>query len=348
MALPVPWLLYRCAIVVGAPAGAAGVGSFVPVAWPHLAHVTASVSHASLLLVATAATVLALTMLARGDLRVRIGLAAGLTLSVALLSKGLSLGLGSAVVMAFVAAGTRTGWRESVRPFGALSLGALPGLAWYVANLVRFGQLQPSGWPSGFFDPSEQAPLSPRSLATYLDGVSATMWFNPLEFEIPLPTPVHRLITLGVVGVVVVALVLARDRVAYGILLLAPISAAFLTAYGTFFEPETTATVFAGARGRYLQVAAPALAAAVALLASRVPRWIAAVIPGLAAAVALAAVALTVRHFWRGADLVESLQVSATWWSGGVVLFLSSTLLLVVAGVGGTLVAFRQRSSVTE
>jgi hypothetical protein len=345
VAVPVPWLAWRGAMAVGASPAAAAAAAFVPVGWPHLAHVTASVSHAALLLVTTTAALVGLLTVLRGDRRWWVAASTGLLVSAALLTKGLALGLGVAVAVTLGVAASRFG-RAAARPALLVVLGCLPGLAWYVANVVRFGQVQPSGWPPGFFDPSQQPPVGLRFIATYLDGVSATLWFNPLEFEVPLPTPVHRLLTLAVVLVVLVGLLLARDRWGYLVLASAPVTAFALTLYGTVVQTEATGTVFAGARGRYLQVMVAVLVAAAALVADRGPPRARAVLPGVALVVVAVSVATVVQHFWTGEGVLASVATAGAWWPAGTAL-LGAGAVAVVAGIvgGAVLLGAPRRSS---
>ena len=347
LAVPLPWLVWRCALAVGASPVAAAAASFVPSGWPHLAHITSSVSHASLLLVTTTAALLGSVRLAGGDLRARTALATGLATSAALLTKGLALGLGVGLLVAVVAAGTRHGWQRTTRAAAVLLVACLPGLAWYAANIVRFGAVQPGGWPPGFFDPSQQPPFDARFLTTYLDGVSGTLWFNPLEFEIPLPNPVHRVLTAAAVALVAAGFVLARDRLGYVVLLLAPATALALTLYGTVVEPEATGTVFAGARGRYLHVAGAVLVAAVALVATRMPRRRTAMIPVVTGTVSAAALVAVLTHFWLGEDVLHRASAAGAWWPGGSALLTLGAVAATGATVAGVvLLAHRPPATV--
>jgi hypothetical protein len=303
------------------------------------------VSNGSLLLVLCSVATLGLVRLTTGDLSVRTAAWTGASIAGALLTKGLALALGPAVVVAIAVAVRRSGVRRASQPVVVLAGFALLGLAWWGANLLRFGTVQPSG-----FTPEEMNEIFPdRGLSarhwfmTYLDGVSATSWFNPLEFEITPPLLVHRGITVLVAAATLTAFLVAwrsgRSVAALAVAVAPALGASAITAFGSY-EIWADYGAVAGARGRYLQIAAVGLGAVTAVLVQRLGRAGVAA-PVLAAMLSTGALLITLEHWWVGDDALGSAATLATWWPVGPFWVPALLMLVGTAGLAGTGVAAR-------
>jgi hypothetical protein len=343
--LPLPVLMFAAARRLGVDSAPAALAAWLPVGWPQLGHVGASVSNGSLLVLLCSVATLGLIRLATGDLSVRTAAWTGAAIAGALLTKGLALALGPAAVVAIVVAVRSAGVMRAFRPAAVLAGFSLVGLAWWVANVVRFGTVQPSG-----FTPADMAEAfldrglsAQRWVMTYLDGVSATSWFNPLEFEITPPTVMHRGVTLIVAGATLVAAIVAsRRQLSLSGLLVAvlpALGASVITAYGSY-EIWSEYGAVAGARGRYLQIAAVGLGVVTAVLIQRLGRAGSAA-PLLAGVVSVGALVVTLEHWWVGDNLLDSSATLATWWPVGAWWVPTCLALVVISALACTVLAAR-------
>lgn len=201
---PLPWLAYRCAERLRAPAPVALTAALVPLAIPGVTHVGAAVTNDALLVTLMGVLTVAAVSIARGDLRRRTALGAGLVAGLALLTKGFALFVPALLLGAYALAAVRhRRWVALARGAVALVAAAASGGWWWIRNLVVAGTVQPAGLPS----PAPPTGFSPDVwswLPYYLGRLNRSFWFGP-DLVSPGTPPIDLLAT----GVLVVVCVVA-------------------------------------------------------------------------------------------------------------------------------------------
>lgn len=340
LVLPLPYLIVVVGRRLSLPVPARLAAALVPVAWVQFLHISSSVNNGTLLVTTTAlVTALAMTV-AGGDLRKRTGAALGAALSVALLSKGFALTLLPVVALAYGIAFRRRGTAQWAGAVTALSL-SLPGLGWWVANLLRFGSVQPNGSTTPAGPRHGQDPDLVTWLRLFLDTLSETMWSNLGWLATPLPAPVHLVLTAAAVALVVAGSWRLR-HLGGGLVLLhaAWLLPLGLVAYGSA-DLYLDVGVLRAAQGRYLQVGVLTFAVVVAAaLPGR--RWIAAVAPWGTALCVAAGTLYAFKRFWDPSTLGNV----SSWWAHGDALLVSAAV--VAAGSLGVLAVVGLTSRVLE
>jgi len=191
--LPLPYLCW--AIVRRyTRGGVAAAAAFAPILLPAFERLGGSVNNDDLLILLTGVFMLQVTKAMAGDTRIRVALTMGISLTLALLTKGFALVLPPVAVLAYL-----IGWRRNRSPFPqwpvriVVLAGAIGGL-WWLRNLNVYGSVQPAGltpaqantvWP----------PLPAGSkvhLATYahhvLDRMTTDVW-GALGLTVPPSLP---------------------------------------------------------------------------------------------------------------------------------------------------------------
>lgn len=312
MLLPVPYLCMRAADLVGLPARAATAAAFVPVGWTQLTHIGSGLNNGTPLVLAGCLLAVLLLRVVAGDTSKRLAVAVGLTLGLSLLVKGFALGFTAPVLVAYAVAARIRGVAPALRAGLLAALVALPGYAWWVTNVVRFGTVQPYG------DPRPLRRVGDLSVVEFwvefLNRLSHSWYANLGWSQTPPPVWVHVPLTLALVVLVALGTWALRRRMGAVLvlhLLWVPILA--IVAYGSFNAYLTTGVVDA-VHGRYLQPAAATLAvlAVAGLWELPAGRTLVRGVPLVASIAAIAGVAIAIRFFWTPGSLPWG--VPATWW----------------------------------
>jgi 4-amino-4-deoxy-L-arabinose transferase-like glycosyltransferase len=338
--LLLPWLCWAVARHLGLSTAAAAASAWVPLAWPQIAVTGGTLNNGTPLVVCGALLAWLLLPVLRGATGVGRAAAVGAVLAVGLLTKGFALAFVGSAIIAYAAAAREAGARAALRAGAVVAAVAAAGLAWWVANVVRFGAAQPRGddlvaWTSG-----REIDL-PTWTWRVVRALSWSWWSIHGWLEDPLPWP-------GWVAVTVTALVLVgagtwslRSQPAALLVLhslwLLPLA---IVVYGSFDAWQEIARL-RGVQGRYLQTGAVTACVLVAagLSSHPVSRRALRVVPLVATLVALGGAWRALDWFWVRSDpgLPES------WWPvpPGTVTALAVALLVV--GVVAQVLAWTAR-----
>ena len=320
--LPLPALTAAAARRLGAGEPVATGAALLPLAVPQLSHVGASVNNDVLLVLLGAAVAGPLLGVSRGDSSRRTAAAVGVLLGLALLTKAWAVGLLAWAALAYALAllGPGRDDRRRVLTSGTLAaaLATAVGGWWWVANVVRFGALQPQGL--ALFPARQTEP----DLVSFTVGVvrrlTASTWGNFGWLEVQVPGPV----TGAAAALVVLALVLVLARpcdVPWGRPAAAVAVAAFCLQLAVVYQQSLKNYLrggyFAGLQGRYLYAFVGVVAALVAIGLARVLPRARLPLAALAAVVVLqlVGVATALHGFWSpaGEGLRRALAVQAAW-----------------------------------
>ena len=142
--LPLPYLCWAIAKRY-TRGGVAVAAAFAPILLPALERLGGSVNNDDLLILLTSVFLLQVTKAMAGDMRIRVAVTMGISLILALLTKGFALVLPPVAVLAYL-----VGWRRNRLPFPQWPVrivvlsGAIGGL-WWLRNLNVYGSVQPAG-----------------------------------------------------------------------------------------------------------------------------------------------------------------------------------------------------------
>jgi hypothetical protein len=142
--LPLPYLCWAIAKRY-TRGGVAVATAFAPILLPALERLGGSVNNDDLLILLTSIFLLQVTKAMDGDTRIRVAVTMGISLILALLTKGFALVLPPIAVLAYLVA-----WRRNRTPFPrwpvriVVLAGAIGGL-WWLRNLNVYGSVQPAG-----------------------------------------------------------------------------------------------------------------------------------------------------------------------------------------------------------
>ncbi|MFI2365976.1 phospholipid carrier-dependent glycosyltransferase [Promicromonospora sp. NPDC019610] len=149
LALPLPLLLFATARRLRLPEPLPVAAALAPLVVPELTHLESAVNNDNLLVVLGACATLLVARVLTGDLGRRTALLLGLVSSLALLTKGFALMFPAWVLLAYVVAAwrhRRAGQlRSAATSLLVVAVVTVPGIAWWVRNVVVHGMLQPHG-----------------------------------------------------------------------------------------------------------------------------------------------------------------------------------------------------------
>jgi len=331
--LPVPLLCLLVARRLGLPPPLRVVSAFFPAAWLQFTHIGAVVNNGTLLVLAFSVAVSLLIPIAQGDTRAGRAVAAGAAVSVALLTKGLALGLVATLAVAYVGAVRRAGGRAAGRSFAVAALATLPGLAWWVANIVRFGKLQPSPYPLGAR--TEDISSLPTWAQGFADTFSWTLWWALGWAETRVPSDLAVTATaLLVILVLAGSWLLRRYPVELLVLHSTWVGPLAIVAYGSLGEYLRSGDVRA-AQGRYVQTAVVAFAVLVVAVLCRIRRPLP-LVPAASLLVGGVGIVFGYRHFWTGSGGSSRWDALTSWWPDTTGLLLVSGLAAMASAVLGT------------
>ena len=308
---PLPVLAFATARVLRAGSLTASTAALLTLAVPQLQRVGSSVNNDAAYTLAFSCTVVLLARVATGDLRRRTVLLTGVTVGLALLTKGFALALPLALGVAFLVGGVRHGrsrwWLQALL---CETVAFVVGGWWWLRNLVVYGTLQPSGWPPEYrqllgFRP--RLPGQPAPLGHFVDGsyeLLSTRFFGGLGINYvgPATFPTWAVNTLVVVSLLAVVAAVVGARGSRAALLSAVVLPFLLTTaivvYG-IWTGYSYSLNFPGAQGRYLFGPLSAMAAAVALGLAVVARRGRRLLPGAAALLAVVLQTVGLRYVLR-------------------------------------------------
>lgn len=353
MMLPLPWLLASTARLLVSSPGIAGATAFFPLALPQIPHIAASVSNDNLAnLLAGVAAWLAVRLFVRGG-RWRPALILGLVMGLAAFTKGTTLVLLPLVAFALYAApGVSGAAHRLYRTAAGLGVAFATGGFWWLINLVRYGDLQPSGLTikAGLNPEPGRTPLTFLSHAAKAISESFVGRFSYLELTFSGGRAIY------VVGAIVIAAVaavaVARGRRTLTLTLIAAPVVTLLFMFKASYPWYIDYGLLPGLQGRYLFVCLVPLGALVAISWNALIqiRWIWITIPVLmvgAGLVAGAGLRVALRGFYQGrderfADVV--IDRASMWVPGGHVAVISSFVLIALALAATWYAAWHVRS----
>ena len=147
LALPLPLLLFAAARRLRLAEPLPVAAALVPLAIPELTHLESAVNNDNLLVILGACATLLVVRVLTGDLSRRTAALLGLVTMLALLTKGFALMFPLWILLAYLVAGYRhrERLRDAATSLLVVAAVSLPGIAWWVRNLVVHGMLQPHG-----------------------------------------------------------------------------------------------------------------------------------------------------------------------------------------------------------
>jgi len=341
-----PLLAWATARRLGADDGVGVVAALIPLAFPQLAHVGASVNNDNLFILLGGVLAVLLAGVARGRRGWRTDVAVGVVLALALLTKAFALMFLPWVVAAYGLAWWRSGRARPAALGGLLAggIGCVLGFSWWVANWVNVGQPAPTTENLTRL-PSQRPPddaISPMAFAwTFSGELVARTWAwvgsrNP-KFELPVAVVVVLtvLVCLAVVRAWRAGTVGRRD---IALALLPVLLVVLFVARRSWGLYETNAK-FAFIQGRYLFgcLVGPCAVVAVGAVRALGTRRAAALV--LTAGVALQAdiISAVVRGSWTGNGSFGAVQGALAWspWPPAVAyaLVLAALLAAITTGV---------------
>lgn len=261
---PLPFLTFRIGKLLGATPAVAAAASFLPAGLPQLTHIGGAVNNDSLtIMLGGAVTWLALEFVTRRAVRGwAIGL--GVTMAALLWTKGTALPMLVVVAAAFLLRAKQFGVRRTFGDALLATLCILPGLAWWVANVVRFGSLQPDGYPKSYLDLLPHGHITVAHwLRGFFPGLTRSFFADFGWLEAPPPALVTVVLTVAVLVLVVVGIVRSGPR--WAIALLAQLSwiVPMIAIMDTSYSASNRIGALQGVQGRYLFVGVAAIAATI-------------------------------------------------------------------------------------
>jgi 4-amino-4-deoxy-L-arabinose transferase-like glycosyltransferase len=312
MVAPVPLIVWTIGRRLGLPEPVTVAATLIPLAIPQYLHMGSAANNDSLMILLFWLLTPMVLRLAGGDVRSRVAGLAGLLTGLALYTKGFALILPLWVLAALVVALRRLGRQHVRRVSMAGVIYAAVALAtggwWWVANLVRYGELLPTR-----FD-EVVAPIESdvRHYGTFLEtwGLITTrrFWGDFGWFDVHIP----GVAVAAATAVVLVGLVVAcarRDRVGGSpvgdrLLLAAPILLLVAVQFANALRAYVELGRMPGLQGRYWFGALAALAALVTLGLANVfrgrVRWLPLGVFGGAIAMNVVAVSTILGFYWGG------------------------------------------------
>lgn len=345
--LPIPYLCFVLARRMGLNSAVAASSAFLPSAWMQFVHVAATVSNGALLILASSVALLLLVSVAQGDASARRAVLVGLTVSVALLTKGFALALLPLIPLAYVLARRHCGIASAIRGLAVSSAVSLLGLWWWILNLIRYGTLQPKG-----MGPIAPEISNPPSADVWVVGFAKifmrTSWVA-LGWAEGSPPP---WLYIGLSGLFILMLAVGswafrRQFGNLAIMHLIWLGALLVVIAGSFPEFERSGQVRA-AQGRYVQVAVVAFAV---LAAAGLSKWFhgMSATPLLVLVFSAIGISYGIYHFWVPADgagdILGRVDSMLSWWPAGLIWLALGIVTALAAASFGTVTMWRLAST---
>lgn len=205
MVAPLPLLAFYLARQVAADETIQLSAAAFPLVIPGL-HMRngAMINNDNLLLLLVGVLLIAICMIATGDIRLRTTLLVGTLLGLSLLTKGLAIVMIPVVLLAYIMAYKRGSPRKivSIRVLQAASLSFAVGGWWLLRNLIKYGTPQPGG--AGLRVVQPDAGFQPNLLDWFTDAAvtNVTTFFGFFGISDPL----RRVVLVGLILFVAVGL----------------------------------------------------------------------------------------------------------------------------------------------
>jgi small subunit ribosomal protein S36 len=317
--LPLPYLCWAIVRRFARPRIAVAA-AFAPILLPALERLGGSVNNDDLLILLTSIFMLQVGKVLTGDLRRRVAVAMGVSLTLALLTKGFALVLPPVAVLAYLIA-----WRRARGPFpwpqvGIVVVAGAVGGLWWLRNLVVYNAVQPPGltkaqanqvWPP--LPPGSKPEQAGTYLHHALDRMTTDAW-GALGLTVPpsLPGAITFIASVVAVALMLLAFVSciagrrdtgrrdtgrrdagAAPRVTatdLGLLLLPTVLVVVPLLYHGWSDYSRTGQLI-GIQGRYLYPDFVGLVAIAAVggefIANAAPKWVEQLLPLLACVLAI-------------------------------------------------------------
>lgn len=338
MFLPIPYLCLVVARQVALPSRVAAAAAFVPAAWMQFVHSAATVNNGALLALATSASIVLLVPAAQGDVRLRRALAVGAAVSVALLTKGFALALLPVVLLAYLLGARRSGIARAGRGLLVAGLATLPGLWWWILNVVRYGAVQPQGGHSS--PPAGDLPPFSQWVDEFALTWMRTLWIALGWAENRPPAWLYVGLTVLFAVLLLIGSWVLRRQLGVVVLLhlfwLGPLAIVVLGSLQEYLNSGQTRA----AQGRYVQTAVVAFAVLVIAALSRLGRLLS-LLPLVVLLLAAGGFGFGLYHFWRpaiGHDVVWGRVLAmSSWWPGGMLWLAVGSVISLVSAVLGVL-----------
>lgn len=271
---PVPLIAFGLVRAVRGSPGVATTAAALPLLAPQFDRVGGSVNNDSLLVLMTGLCTLLLARVVMGDARWRTSVALGVALGIALFTKGFALVLIPCVAVGYLVA-RRSVDRWWLKGLASLSIAFVLGGWWWLANLVRYGRIQPDGIPNirKVILGSKAGPDVPLHVGKFVEGtytrLSVRFW-GGLGINYMPPETFPHWLTNAFCVVALVAAIAAfvrwrGPRAALAVSTLLPflltLAIVVVGIWGTYRYNRA----FGGAQGRYLYGVMAGLSAVVAL-----------------------------------------------------------------------------------
>ncbi|GAB3172800.1 hypothetical protein GCM10027059_42820 [Myceligenerans halotolerans] len=148
LAAPIPLLLWASARRLRLPEPLPVAAALAPIAVPEMEHLYSAVNNDNLLVLLGTALTYLLVRVMTGDLSRRTAIVIGVVATAALLTKGFALMFPAWIALAYGVAAYRARGRRraAVGSLAVAAVATLPGVAWWVRNLVLYGAIQPHGY----------------------------------------------------------------------------------------------------------------------------------------------------------------------------------------------------------
>jgi small subunit ribosomal protein S36 len=311
---PLPLLAWAAVRPLTRSAAAPIAAAIVPLLIPGVARVGGSINHDNLLTLLGCILTVLLVHVCLGNLRLRLAAAVGITIGLALLTKGFALAFPPVVALAYLVGWRRAGGRF---PWKTALIAQLIAFAvggwWWVANLVRFGAVQPNGYgQEGWVRlRGPKIPASvPRDHGEFVQGVGERLGNWTVAFLGRLEPPFFpfrlALVVFAVLGLGLMFSLFLRRRAGLspgvvGVCVL-PIVGIFIIIVKGAYSTWNDYLVIGGVQGRYLYpgIVGAAVVTAVgwAALLSGARRWLPAGLLVLAGVVQFVAANIVVDTYW--------------------------------------------------
>lgn len=359
LVLPVPYLLWWGVRKLTGEGPAASAAAFVPVLIPGLSRLGASVNNDNLVILTSTALLALVAGITKGDFSSRTARWVAVLLALSLLTKGTTFVLPVVVAIAFVVGWARVRGRPPWRPFLVSAAGSALGGLWWVANLLRFGEIRPSGWGERLVrvQGPPRSPDDPAQLDLFFDYVGANLpsrFWGGLGLIEPPQLPAWSVATLGwvLLGTLLVTLVAARRNRASVLVLWFGLAVTVAVVLLNSWSHYERFTVIPGVQGRYayafLLPVAAALAMGLSLVLGRFRRATPLVLLGVALVTQFLAVEAVVAHIWlptgqlpRPGNIGLAFETIARFAPFPTVVTASLAILIAAAGVAAVVLAGR-------
>ncbi|HEY3926108.1 MAG TPA: DUF2142 domain-containing protein [Acidothermaceae bacterium] len=353
---PLPFLTFRIGKSLGATPTVAAAASFLPAGLPQLTHIGGAVNNDSLtIMLGAAVTWLALEFVTRRSVRGwAIGL--GITMTALLWTKGTALPMLVVVAVAFLLRAKRFGIRRTLGDALLTTLCVLPGLAWWVANVVRFGSLQPDGYPKSY---TALLPHGHITVAHWLHGffpgLTRSFFADFGWLEAPPPAIVTAIVTVLVLVLVVVGIVRCGPRWATALLAQLSWIVPLIAIMDTSYSASNRIGALQGVQGRYLFVGVAAIAATIGIAVGgralatddgsgshrMAGSWLYVLLPLIALITAALGLAAGVSHFYLGSGFSGAVGTFSAWSPLRLRVLVPIAVICAAAALAGAWIAVR-------